>query len=227
MKLYKLFLGDVKFQYRYGFDFLYAFFCVVYILILRLIPTPWNLSIGILLVFSDPSIIGLIFGGAIVHLELSERTFDSLSIAPIKPTEYLLSKLLSLALISLITSLLIGIFVGLITNWFLFIFSVVFGSMLFSMIGFICAFLSHSLNRFFLLIIPIMLLVILPGGIYQFLDLPRWMIIHPGIAIIEMLNSGEVAFSALIVLVLWFIGIFIVTSKIISKKMKSLKEVRR
>jgi len=223
MKILKLFMGDVRFQYRYGFYFLYAFFCVIYILILKLLPMSWSLPIGILLIFSDPSIIGLIFSGAIVHLELSEKTFDSLSIAPISSPQYLISKLLSISLICVLVSLLIGLFNGLIIQWFFFVYSILIGSMFFSLIGFTCAFVTNSLNKFFLSIIPLMMLIIIPGGLYQFFDMPIWTTIHPGIAIVEMLNNGETSILSAIFLAIWFIVLFYIAEKVIMNKMKSHK----
>lgn len=221
MKTIHLLIGDIKFQYRYGFYFLYSFFTILYIFILGLLPYSLRQNIGLLLIFSDPSIIGLIFAGAIVHFELSERTFDSLCIAPIKPSQYLVSKLVSIALISLLTSILIGLTIGIINNLLSFISAVIVGSMFFSMVGFTLAFMTNSLNRFFFSLMPIIVIVVIPGAIQQFIDLPTIMIFHPGVALIEMLNNGSNVHMAFLSMGFWIISAYLITNRVLHNKMKS------
>ena len=92
MKLKNLFLGDIKFQVKYGFYFIYLIFTLLYIVSLTILPADWIKETSWILIFTDPSIMGLVFMGAIVQLEISEKTFNSLAVAPIKSSEYLLSK---------------------------------------------------------------------------------------------------------------------------------------
>jgi len=79
MKLKNLLLGDIKFQIKYGFYFLYLIFTIFYIVILSLLPSSWVETVAWLLIYTDPTTIGLIFMGAIIQLELAEKTFDSRS----------------------------------------------------------------------------------------------------------------------------------------------------
>jgi fluoroquinolone transport system permease protein len=56
------------------------------------------------LLFFDPAIIGIVFVGALVLFEKSENVLQALVITPMKMDEYLLSKLISLTILSLISA---------------------------------------------------------------------------------------------------------------------------
>jgi fluoroquinolone transport system permease protein len=225
MKLDKLFIGDVRFQFKYGFYMLYAIFTCLYIIMLNIMPTTWVYPMGILLIFSDPSAIGLIFSGAIIQFELSERTFESLKIAPIKPINYLLSKILSLTLISLIVGVIIGVSLQIINHLAYFVLAIVLGSLIFSCVGIIIAFKTKSLNHFFLIIVPIMTIVLLPGGAQQFIRLHDVVLLHPGVSMVEMLNGGDRSLAAMIVLVAWLIAVCLYATHTVSHQFKGGKVV--
>ncbi|MDD3123967.1 MAG: hypothetical protein PHC62_10770 [Candidatus Izemoplasmatales bacterium] len=227
MKIKKLLIGDIRFQYKYGFYFLYLVFTFLYVFILKVIPESWILPLAMVLIFSDPSAIGLIFSGAIIQLELSEKTFQSLAISPIKPSEYLWSKLLSLAIISFISASIIGLCVHPINNYLFFAFAIILGSMIFTNLGLICAFKTHSLNQFFLTIVPVIILIVVPGCIYQFYHLQNWFVIHPGVAIVEMLNGGASSVLSSFILITWFCILFLATKKVIKQEFKNKKELKR
>lgn len=223
MKLDKLLIGDIRFQFKYGFYMLYAIFTCLYIIILNIIPTSWVYPMGILLIFSDPSAIGLVFSGAIIQFELTERTFESLKIAPIKPIYYLLSKIISLTLISLIVGVIIGVSLQIINHLAYFILAIVLGSLIFSCAGIIIAFKTKSLNQFFLIIIPIMALVLLPGGLQQFISLHEVVLLHPGISMVEMLNGGESSMVAMFVLIVWLVVVSLLATHIVFHQFRGRK----
>jgi len=208
MKLLYLVIGDIRFQIKYGFYFLYAVFSVLYIIILVLLPQNTIKTATALLIFTDPSVFGLIFMGSIVQFEITEKTFDSLCIAPIRPVDYLFGKLISLSLLSWIVGMLVGLIAGDIPNLFWFSVAIIAGSMIFSAVGMIFAFRTHTLNKFFLSIVPIMIFGMIPGVLHLFDILPWWMIFHPGVAIVEMLISGSQAFVAIIITLLWMVLAF-------------------
>ncbi|MBN1465987.1 hypothetical protein JXA02_09510, partial [candidate division KSB1 bacterium] len=103
----QLFRYDVLFQFRHGFYFIYLLVSAIYIIALFNIPTAQRLVVTNLLVFSDTSVLGLTFVGAILLLEKQQRILHSLFVTPLKLSEYLLAKVLSLSLIALLASLLI------------------------------------------------------------------------------------------------------------------------
>lgn len=76
MKLKGLILGDIRQQYKYGFYALYTLFTLVYITVLRILPMPWKELCTTALIFSDPVLIGLMFMGAIILFEKSEKVMQ-------------------------------------------------------------------------------------------------------------------------------------------------------
>ncbi|HBF6649319.1 TPA: ABC transporter permease, partial [Clostridioides difficile] len=100
MRLKNLILGDIKFQFKYGFYFLYLFLSIIYICIINVFPTFMREKIAIIMIYSDPAAMGLFFMGAIVLLEKSQRVLNSLAVSPVKVSEYILSKVISLGVIS-------------------------------------------------------------------------------------------------------------------------------
>jgi fluoroquinolone transport system permease protein len=69
MRIKALVLGDMRFQYKYGFYFLYLFFILLYAGALFALPASWRRLTAVLMVFTDPAAIGLYFMGAIVLLK--------------------------------------------------------------------------------------------------------------------------------------------------------------
>ena len=91
MKLKGLILGDIRQQYKYGFYALYTLFTLVYITVLRILPMPWKELCTTTLIFSDPVLIGLMFMGAIILFEKSEKVMQALAVSPISIHAYILS----------------------------------------------------------------------------------------------------------------------------------------
>jgi fluoroquinolone transport system permease protein len=56
------------------------------------------------LLFFDPAVIGIVFVGALVLFEKSENVLQALIITPMKTDDYLLSKIISLTILSLISA---------------------------------------------------------------------------------------------------------------------------
>lgn len=91
MKFKSLILGDIRQQYKYGFYALYTLFTLVYITVLRILPMPWKELCTTTLIFSDPVLIGLMFMGAIILFEKSEKVMQALAVSPISIHAYILS----------------------------------------------------------------------------------------------------------------------------------------
>ncbi len=218
MRLLNLIKGDIRFQYKYGFYFLFSIFSFLYIVIIKILPLSIMGTASSILVFTDPTAFGLICMGAIIHFEISEQTIYSLYISPVSPMEYLLSKLLSVSVLATIVGLLIGLFTQTIDNYLSYIIGIFLGSLLFSAIGLIIAFKTNSMNQFILSIVPTMILVILPGVAYIIALDSIWYLIHPGIAISELIVNGGNTFIAFISLFLWIIFVFILAIKIVKNK---------
>lgn len=218
MRKNALLLGDVRFQFKYGFYFIYTVFSVLYICLLFILPSAWRKTAAILMIFTDPAAMGLYFMGAIVLFEKSERVLDSLAISPVKSTEYVLSKLLSLAVISTLVAMVIGFSVGIVTNVVWFVFAVFFCSCLFSSIGLIIAAKISTLNQFIIATIPAEVLISIPAAVYLFGYKRNWLLFHPGVCMIELCSEGRYKLTAAIVLMLWT-GFFAVFANHTVKKM--------
>lgn len=203
MRLLNLIKGDVRFQFKYGFYLLFLIFSFIYVVVIKVLPLSLKIPASAILIFTDPTALGLVFMGAIIHFELSEKTLNSLCISPISPLEYLLSKMLSIGVLSTIAGLLIGILTQTIEHYFSFTIGIFLGSLIFSAIGLILAFKTSSMNQFILSIIPTMIVVVLPGVAYIIALDSWWYLLHPGIAICELILNGSHSLLAFLSLVIY------------------------
>jgi fluoroquinolone transport system permease protein len=203
MRLKALLLGDIRIQIKYGFYFIYLIFSVLYIALLFAFPEDWREKASILMVFTDPAAMGLYFMGSIVLFEKSERTLNSLAVSPVRPREYVLSKLLSIAVISTLVAALIAFFGSRAVITVYFVLGVFLCSCLFSAVGLIVAAKSATLNVFILSTIPAELVINIPALAYLFGWDRRWLLLHPGVCMIELSQNGQLALPAAIILALW------------------------
>ena len=203
MRAKALLIGDIRFQFKYGFYFLYALFTILYISLLYALPAAWREQAAALMVFSDPAAMGLYFMGAIVLLEKSERALNSIAVSPIKPLEYVGAKLSSISLISTVAGLLIGLCAGTLKNPFGYALGVFLGSCLFSSIGLMIAANIATLNQFIVATIPAELLINIPAIAWLFGWKPGVLLLHPGVCVIELLKNGQNALPAALILVAW------------------------
>ncbi len=226
MRIKALLKGDISFQYKYGFYFLYIFFSAIYIGLLFTLPESWRGEAALLMIFTDPAALGLYFMGAIILLEKSERVLDSIAISPVKPVEYVLSKLLSISIISTVVGILIGMAGGVISNVFYFCAGVFLGSFLFSAVGLIIAANIPTLNAFIIATIPASFFISVPAIAYLFGVKKAWMILHPGVSMIELCTSGQNALPALLVLIAWTALLFLLSSQVVRRMLLSVGGVK-
>ena len=226
MRVKSLFLGDVRFQFKYGFYFLYLFFSLLYIGLLYAFPVQWKKTAAILMIFSDPAAMGLYFMGAIVLFEKSERVLNSIAISPVKAYEYVLSKLCSIGFISVIVALAIGLGSQIITNAFYFITGVFLCSCLFSAIGLIVACKISTLNQFVVATIPFEILINLPAIAWLFGYKKSWLLLHPGVCLMELCSDSSKALPAFGILLLWTLVFAKYAERVVKKMMKSVGGVK-
>ncbi len=191
--------NDVRFQYRYGFYLLYLVVSAIYAGMLLAMPRGWRPLAAALVLLSDPAALGLFFMGGMILFEKSERTLDFLFVSPFTPGEYLFAKVLSLSVISTAAGLAIvsisipGGFSPAILAAGLFT-----GSVLFSLMGLAVAGRVRSLNRFFIAIAPLTLILWLPpiivlGSTMDLWTLPGPLVLwelHPGTALLFLMTGG-------------------------------------
>lgn len=197
-----LLAGDIRFQFRYGFYYLYLIFAAMYSGLLLALPDGWRERIALIMIFTDPAAMGLYFMGAIVLYEKSERVLNSVAISPVRTWEYVVSKLASIAVVSVAVALVVGA-VGGVRNPLLIIAGVLPGSMLFSAVGLMLAANIASLNRFVIATIPAEILINLPAIAWVFGWKSGVMILHPGVCVVEIIAGGGLALPAIPILLVW------------------------
>ena len=226
MRLNKLLKGDIRFQFKYGFYFIYLIFSLMYIGMLFTFPTAWRAKAALLMIFSDPSAMGLYFMGAIILFEKSERVLDSIAVSPVKPMEYVLSKLVSIGLIATVVGLAIGIAAGIVINPFFFIIGVFLCSCLFSAVGLIVACKTTTLNQFVIATIPAEILINVPAIAWLFGYQKSWLLFHPGVCMMKLCAGVGSLLPSLLILLLWTVLFFILACGTVEKMLKSVGGVK-
>ncbi len=188
MRLWRLTASDVRFQWKYGFYFVYAVFCTLYLLSILTLPQPVRQTVAVVMVFTDPAAMGLFFMGAIVLLEKSQRVNCALAVSPIRIWEYIAAKVFSLSAIGLAVGLVLAVAGG-IQNLVLCALGILLASLLFSLCGMIVAIKVTTLNQFLLYTIPFELVICLPPALLFFGFRHPAMAVLPGVAAVYLISG--------------------------------------
>ena len=109
MRLIQTTLLDLKVQFRSGLLFLYLGLTLFYIVVLKLIPPPWDRWIFPLIIATDPTVMGFLFVGALIQGEKDQGVLSLVAVSPLTLSHYLGGKIISLGLISTVTAGLVTI----------------------------------------------------------------------------------------------------------------------
>jgi fluoroquinolone transport system permease protein len=129
-----------------------------------------------MLLFFDPAIIGIMFIGALVLFEKSENVLQALVITPMKTDDYILSKTISLTILSIISAtifvILLNIFGGINFNIPYLAISIILTSVMLILLGFILVSRVNSINEYLLAMLVSFLGLLLPpmlhlSGLYE------------------------------------------------------------
>ncbi len=164
MRFWRVLSGDMRYQFKYGFYFLYLVISAFYIAILLLLPPGVRQLGAALIIWSDPAALGFFFIGGIVLLEKGEGLHSYLSILPVRTGEYLWSKVVSLSIISTLAGLVIAV-VGLrgeVAYLFL-VPGLLAGSAIFTLFGLAVGSVARSLNHYMALGVPLGVLLAGPS----------------------------------------------------------------
>jgi len=141
--------------YRYKIIHISILSVVLYFIITQAIPDMNNKVFHTLLLFFDPAIIGIMFVGALVLFEKSENVLQALVITPMKTEEYLLSKIISLTILSIISATifitLLNVFGGVnitLEGVLYLIISIILTSIMLILLGFILVSRVKSINEY-------------------------------------------------------------------------------
>lgn len=182
MRLLSALKLDIRFQIKQGVYFVYAFLTFAYMILLSFIPASIKAVVVPIVIFTDPSVIGFFFLGAVIMLEKNQGVIQYILVTPLRMKEYVLAKLISYIVASEIASFIIVLFTyGTGFNWFLFFIGILLTSVFFTLIGFIATINCKTLNQYFIKMIPLMIIGVAPClGILR-PDLV-WLNIFPGLA---------------------------------------------
>lgn len=201
MRLGNLIIGDIRFQWRYGFYFIYLILALLYVCALGTIPNDFKNHTAAIMIYSDPAAMGLFFMGAIVLLEKSQKVLNAIAISPVRVLEYILSKTVAFMLISCVVAVVLGLAAGT-SNLVSIIGGTAITSAVFTMLGIIAATRIASLNQFLLVILPIELICFVPPIADFFVELPQGFRFFPFMACMNLItgSSQSLVFDLLLVL---------------------------
>jgi fluoroquinolone transport system permease protein len=226
MRLKNLILGDMKFQYKYGFYTIYLFLVVLYACIFFALPESARQKAALIMILTDPAAMGLFFMGAILMLEKSQRVIDTIAITPVRVWEYIISKAVSISVISILVSIILAVLSGN-SNLFGIVIGTLFGSIIFTMIGLLIAVHTNSLNSFMIGTVPIELIFFVPAILYLFGLQSDWMLLHPACAIMQLyIGVTNDAFLSIIVCIVWAVLILFITCKAFQKMIKQMGGIK-
>lgn len=209
MRLLYTIKNDMRYQAKYGFYFIYTILTIVYILILRPITDPTIKSLtGSLIMLSDPAVLGYFFIGGIWLLEKDEDLHNYIGITPLKTTEYVLSKIISLGVVSTLSATIIGAVSLSLQHPFLLAMIVFLSSSFFTLVGLIFATFAKTVNGYLLTSVPPALLLLTPAILSALgIELPFAKLV-PGTVVFKLinnilLNKTDGFFFCIIELLLW------------------------
>lgn len=100
-RLATLIAHDARLQFRYGIYFAYAFVIGFYVLALTYGGPYLPSWVPALIIFTDPSVLGFFFLGALMMLEKAENTRNALAMTPISAGNYFWAKTATLTTMAL------------------------------------------------------------------------------------------------------------------------------
>jgi len=126
-------------------------------------------SMLVLLVFNDPVVTGLLFGGVIMLFEKSQNTLAAVQVSPLSLEKFLASKVLALTFLATVSALLMNLAaIGIHFNWLHFILGTALISAFFILAGFYFGQQSQHFTQFLVKSIGFILISALPFlGYYE------------------------------------------------------------
>lgn len=157
-------IADLKFERKQGFFIIYLIISFLYLLVLTQIPETYRHIAVPLVIFSDPSVLGLFFIGGMLLLEKEQGILQSIVVTPLESIEYVISKVASLSIIAVLAGLLISLltYSGSVNYGYL-LMGILLTSFFFTQIGILIACRSRTINEFFLRMVPWMLGLMAPA----------------------------------------------------------------
>jgi fluoroquinolone transport system permease protein len=171
---------DLILQSRYKIIHLSILSVLIYYVTLVAIPSMNTVEFKTLYLFFDPTLIGIMFVGALVLFEKTENTLQALNVTPMERRTYFFSKIISLTLLSMISAFLFLFLAhGFYFEYFYMMTGVILTSIFLILLGFILVARCNSINEYLLLMMLAFLVLFLPPllditGIYNNIAFYLW-----------------------------------------------------
>ena len=203
---------------------------ILYFITTQAIPEMDKPIFHTMLLFFDPAIIGIMFIGALVLFEKSENVLQALVITPMKVDDYLLSKILSLTILSVISAaifvVLLNIFSGIDFNIPYLAVSIVLTSVMLVLLGFILVSRVNSINEYLLAMLVAFLGLLFPpmlqlSHLYENVIFYLWptqasFTLFTGVFNAASLELWEIAYG-IVYQVVWIVLLFFLAKKAFHK----------
>jgi fluoroquinolone transport system permease protein len=188
MRLLHAVLADIRFQIKQGFYLVYVVITAMYLIIMSFLPDD-ILAVALpLVVFSDPSVLGLFFIGGIILMEKGQGVLMVLVVSPLRSWEYILAKVISLAIVSVLAAFAITLFSHYPSvNWGLLLLATILTSGIFTLLGIMINAGCNTVNQYMLKTIPYMLLFILPCFALLGFPYSELFVIIPSVAALKLM----------------------------------------
>lgn len=191
MRLINAVKADLRFQWKHGFFLIYIILTLLYLLVVNFLPEEILPVIVPVLIFSDPAILGLFFVGGILMLEQVQGVLLTLSVSPLRVWEFILSKIVSLTIVSVLSGVVLAAFtVGNSVNYLFLVVSIVLSSGFFTLFGVIIGSGCTNVNQYFVRMIPYMILMVIPCVSMFFPNVSKWLIWIPGVAGLKLMMNA-------------------------------------
>ena len=149
--LRSMLVWDARLQVRYGFYAVYAVLTVVYIVGLQALGPSFRTDAAILLIVTDPTVLGFYFIAAVVLFEKEEGVLDALVTSPLGDRGYLASKVITLSVLAVLASILVAILGhGAEPRLAVLVAGVALSAALFVLVGFVAVARYDSVNKYFI-----------------------------------------------------------------------------
>ena len=212
---------DFILQSRYKIIHISILSVVMYYLALVAIPSANNEEFQTLFLFFDPTLIGIMFIGALVLFEKTENTLQALTVTPMETRTYFLSKIISLTTLAVVSSLLFLFLVhGLEFNYLYTLTGVILTCVFLILVGFLFVARCNSINEYLLMMMLAFLLLLVPPllystGIYEHILIYLWptqasFILFDGVFANVPLTESVYAVGYLI---FWILGCYYLANK--------------
>ena len=188
MRILKALKADIMFQFKQGFYFVYIALTIAYMIVIGQLPTAMGRIAVPLVVFSDPSVVGFFFIGGIIMLEKIQGILQYIVVTPLRTKEYLLSKVISLAVLSEFAGFAIAFatYEGKFNMLLLFI-AILLTSSIFTLYGFIVAAGCNTINQYFVKMVPYMLVLIIPCLLLIKYPYSIWLDLFPSVTGLKLI----------------------------------------